>query len=243
MPAIHEHWTVLPHGPLTELDEGILTVTGDIPMPLGNFPRRMTVIALAGGKAAIWSAIALAEAEMARIEALGEPAALIVPGAGHRLDIRIWKQRYPAISVVCAPGARKAVADVIAVDDTTRGAIGDPAVRFEVVPGVDQSEAALFVRRPQATTLLLNDLIGNVQHPHGIGAWIMARLMRYGAHGPVLSRPGQHYVKDLAALADALRGWADEPGLVRVVVSHGDIVSRNAPAVLRAIADDIAEHG
>ena len=74
-----DQWTVYPHGELTELDTGVLTVTGDIPMPLGNFPRRMTVVALNGGGTAIWSAIALDEPQMARIEALGAPSVLIVP--------------------------------------------------------------------------------------------------------------------------------------------------------------------
>ena len=29
-----EQWKVLPHGQLTQVDEGILTVTGDLHMPL-----------------------------------------------------------------------------------------------------------------------------------------------------------------------------------------------------------------
>ena len=59
MPKIHETWTVLPHGPLREIDDGILTVTCDIPMPLGNFPRRMTVVRLARKRTSIFSAISL----------------------------------------------------------------------------------------------------------------------------------------------------------------------------------------
>jgi hypothetical protein len=51
-----------------------LTVAGEIVMPLGRFPRRMTVVALAGGGTAIYSAIALDAPEMARIEAMGPPA-------------------------------------------------------------------------------------------------------------------------------------------------------------------------
>jgi hypothetical protein len=37
---LHDQWTVLPHGPLREIDYSLLTVVGQIPMPLGNFPRR-----------------------------------------------------------------------------------------------------------------------------------------------------------------------------------------------------------
>src|SRR5690242_11740612 len=100
MAAILERWKVLPHGPLEEIDEGILTVAGEIKMPLGNFPRRMTVVGLSGNRTAIFSAIALNSAEMRKIEQLGTPSFLIVPSDMHRLDARIWKECYPAIRVV-----------------------------------------------------------------------------------------------------------------------------------------------
>ena len=51
-----QEWTVLPHSPLTQIGSNVLTVTGDIRMPIGAFPRRMTVVRLAGGRSAIWSA-------------------------------------------------------------------------------------------------------------------------------------------------------------------------------------------
>ncbi len=43
MPAPHLTWTVLPHGELTPVDEGVLTVVGKIGMPMGQLDRRMTV--------------------------------------------------------------------------------------------------------------------------------------------------------------------------------------------------------
>jgi len=36
----------LPHGKLTAIDTDILTVVGDIPMPVGDLKRRMTVVRL-----------------------------------------------------------------------------------------------------------------------------------------------------------------------------------------------------
>src|SRR5262245_28969525 len=109
MARFNEAWKVGPHGPLEELDEGLLSVAGEIVMPLGNFPRRMTAVALKGKRSAIWSAIPLREPEMRTIEALGEPSFLIVPGIAHRLDLKPWKLRYPRAKVICAPGARQAV--------------------------------------------------------------------------------------------------------------------------------------
>jgi len=229
MPKIHETWTVLPHGPLREIDDGLLTVSGDIPMPLGNFPRRMTVVGLARKRCAIFSAIALPEAQMARIEALGRPAFLIVPNAAHRLDAKTWKQRYPRIRVVAPPGARVAVEEAVAVDDT-QGRFGDAKVDFVVVPGTKGRESALVVRRAGGTTL-----IGHVRHPHGIGANLMARLFGFGVHGPRIPRPAR---KQFTAgpLARQLRDWAALPDLRRIIVSHGDPIVEDPAGVLLGIA-------
>ena len=61
MPKSFEHWKVLPHGKLTPIDERILTVTGELHMPLAEIPRRMTVARLADGRLVVFSAIALDE--------------------------------------------------------------------------------------------------------------------------------------------------------------------------------------
>jgi hypothetical protein len=101
-----QQWKVLPHGKLSEVDENILTVTGDIRMPMMSLPRRMTVVRLNGSRLIVFSAIALNEDEMTGLEAYGRPAFLIVPSDKHRLDARPWKNRYPAMQVVAPEGAR-----------------------------------------------------------------------------------------------------------------------------------------
>src|SRR3569623_64085 len=73
MADILKKWQVMPHDALTAVDDGILSVAGEIDMPLGAYPRRMTVVGLRGGRTAIYSANALDEPEMARIAALGPP--------------------------------------------------------------------------------------------------------------------------------------------------------------------------
>ena len=52
-----EHWTVLPHGKLVQVDENILTVVGKIHMPLMNLPQRMTVVRLVDGRLLQWAEI------------------------------------------------------------------------------------------------------------------------------------------------------------------------------------------
>jgi len=88
-----QEWTVLPHGKLSRVDDDLLSVTGEIHMPLGDIPRRMTVARLNDGRLVIFSAIALDEGEMRQLEAFGTPAYLIVPSDIHRMDAKIWKDR------------------------------------------------------------------------------------------------------------------------------------------------------
>lgn len=89
MTAPLQQWKVLPHGKLSAIDDNILTVTGDIHMPLMDLPRRMTVVRLNDSRLIVYSAIALDEDEMASLEAYGRPAFLIVPSDKHRLDAKI----------------------------------------------------------------------------------------------------------------------------------------------------------
>jgi hypothetical protein len=238
MSKLHQKWTVQPHGDLIAVADGILTVEGSIVMPLGRFPRRMTVLALHDGGSAIWSPIPLREREMSMIEALGPVRFLFVPNQGHRLDLKPWKDRYPGARIIAPPSAREAVGEAAPVD-ATDDIIGDPAIRLERVAGTKADEFALTVRRGDGTTLILNDILSNVRHPKGLGAHIMARLLGFGVKRPRTSWPVRRmFVEDPAALARQFRAWAAISDLRRVVVSHGDVIHRApADALARAGAD------
>src|SRR5688572_2629761 len=113
MPKPNDHWKVMPHGPLTRLADNLYTATGLLRMPLGETTRRMTVVRLSGGRLAIYSAIALEESEMAKLEALGTPSYLIVPSAIHRLDIKGYCERYPELVVLAPRGSRAKVDELV----------------------------------------------------------------------------------------------------------------------------------
>ena len=239
MPGFHTRWTVYPHGPVEQIDRGLYYVDGEIHMPLGRFPRRMTIVQLHGGRTAVFSPVALREPEMREIEKLGTPAFTIVPNGFHRLDSRIWKERYPETKVICPPGAKHRVEEAVAVDATS-DVLGDTGVKFVIVAGFGEGESALIVRRDGRTTLVLNDVISNVRHPKGVGANIMARLFGFGVHGARMAREVKWlFVKDRKALAAQLREWAAMPDLVRIIPSHGEIIDQPA-AVLSRVADDLA---
>ena len=111
-------------------------------------------------------------------------------------------------------------------------------MRWTIVPGTGGHEGALIVRRPGGVKIVCNDVIGNVAHPHGLGAKIMGRLMGFGVSEPQVPRMIKHRViDDPAALAGQFRAWAAEPDLARIIVSHGDVIEENARDVLLALAE------
>ena len=95
MAKLNHEWKILPRGRVKTVDERIVTVEGEIPMPLGNFPRRMTVVGLSRNRSAVFSAIALDEAAMGEVEAVGKPTFLIVPNGHHRLDAARVEEALP----------------------------------------------------------------------------------------------------------------------------------------------------
>jgi hypothetical protein len=235
MAAPLKKWTVLPHGKLTPVEENIRTVVGEIKMPIGGMHRRMTVVRLRDRRLVIFSAIALDEDEMQELEAFGTPAFLIVPNDHHRFDAKIWKDRYPAIKVVTPAGAREKVEKAVAVDATSAD-FEDPAVTLIIVPGTREHEAALEITGASGTTLVVNDIIGNIRDASGFGGWLL-RIMGFAGDEPHVPLPVQAaIVADKAALAEQLRQWAELRSLKRIIVSHGETIEHDPRGALTALA-------
>ncbi|MGH6737610.1 MAG: hypothetical protein ACREYB_12450 [Casimicrobiaceae bacterium] len=235
----YQRWTVLPHGQLSEIDDGILTVVGQIHMPLMDLPRRMNIIRLGDSRLIVWSAIALDDQAMATVEAFGRPAFLIVPSDKHRLDARVWKERYPQMQVVAPSGSRAKVDAVVPVDSTAPD-FGDSRVEFVTVPGTGANEAALLVRTNHGTTLVLNDLIGNIRHASGLGGR-MLRLIGFAGKTPRIPNVVKLVlIKDASALRAQLLRWAEIKSLKRILVSHGDPIEMNPQHSLRRLAGALA---
>ena len=234
-----DHWTVLPNGKLTQIDQGVLTVVGQLPMPVGDFPRRMTVVRLSDGRLVIYSAIALDDDEMLALERYGMPAFLIVPNEIHRMDAKTWKRRYPKIVVIAPEGARPKVEQLVHVDAATVD-FGDPNVRFVTIPGTGQHEAAVVVEREGSATLIVNDLIWNVDHRPGVRGWLLKVAGFTGPEPKIPKLVARKGIKEKNAFADQLASWARLPNLQRIVVSHGDIITREPSVVLRHLASRVA---
>lgn len=236
-----QKWTVLPHGRLSEVDEGILTVTGELHMPIGDFPRRMTVVRLDDGRLVIYSAMALDRHEMRQLESYGTPAVLVVPNDIHRMDAKVWKDRYPHILVVAPRGVRAKIEEVVPVDlDTTNVDLADLRVRVLAVPGTEEGDTALVVERPGGTTIVVNDVIWNLAPQRGVRGFFW-KVFGFTSQAPTTPKfVVKKKIKDPSAFAQQLERWSKIKNLKRVIVSHGDIIERDVSASLHEIATKFA---
>ena len=234
MPNAFTTWTPLPHGPLEKLTENLWRVEGTLPRMA--LRRVMTAVKLADRRLLIHSAIALQAAQMAELEAWGEPAFLVVPNGWHRLDARVYLDRYPGMQVFCPAGATKRVTKVVPVTGSYDDFEDLAEVRLFHLDGVKQGEGALQVRSEDGTTLVFNDVIFNQPHLPGFGGLVL-RLM--GSTGGCMVTPvGRLLVaRDRPALRAHLEQLATIEDLRRVIVSHGELIDENAGLMLRGAAD------
>ena len=227
----HEKWEVLPHGELEQLADNLWVVEGKLPMPLGETTRHMTIVRLTDGRLAIFSAIALDDAHMAQLEALGTPTFLIVPSGIHRIDAKPWKDRYPHIQVVAPEQACVRISEVVDVETTTPD-LGDPHVRLEYIPGTDRRELAMIVETSTGKTLVINDLIFNMPAMKGFAGWAY-RLMGFRPGQPTIPKLiKKKLVKNDNEVRTKLRDWAALDGLERIIVAHGAAITEPRKTLL-----------
>jgi hypothetical protein len=235
-----QKWTVLPHGKVSKIDDNILTVTGQIRMPLMKLPRRMTVVRLSGSRLIVFSAIALDEKQMVSLEEFGRPAFLIVPSDKHRLDAKIWKNRYPQMQVITPQGSRAKVERIVPVNTVTPD-FDDVNVHFVTVPGTREQESALVVRTSAGTTLVLNDIVGNIRNASGIGGWLLGLAGFAGSKAQIPRVVKLAMIDDVNALRVQLLQWAEIESLKCILVSHGSPIETNPRETLRDLAASLVE--
>ena len=235
MAKAFNEWKVLRHGPLRKLTENLWWVEGSLPGM--SLKRVMTIARMKDGRLVIHNAIALEDGAMQEIEDWGQPVFLIVPSGIHRLDAPAYKQRYPALRVYAPRGARSKVEQVITVDGTYEDFPSNGTVRFEMLQGIAESEGALFVESADGVTLVLNDVMFNMDKKRDLLGWLFTTVMG-SAPGPRVSRLAKlALVKDKAGLRADFERLADLPRLKRLIVSHEKIAEgEDAAAALKQAA-------
>ncbi|HKP59961.1 MAG TPA: hypothetical protein VJV78_24725 [Polyangiales bacterium] len=233
MPKAHASWNRLPHGPIARLADNLWWVQGSLPGM--SLKRAMVIARLSDGRLVIHNAIALDPGAMQELERWGTPGFLIVPSAIHRLDAPAYKARYPELRVLCPSGARKAVSEVLAVDGDYGDFPSDETVRFEMLHGVADAEGAMIVRSADGVTVVLNDVMFNMDRKRDVLGFLFTTVMG-SAPGPRVSRLAKlMLVKDKAALRGDFARYAEFADLQRVIVAHEKVASgADARSALRA---------
>lgn len=227
-------WPVLAHLPIERLSPRVWRVEGSLAR--GPLRRVMTIAKMADGRLVVHNAVALEESAMKELDNFGHVAFVVVPNAFHRLDAPRFARRYPDASVLCPPGARRKVADVVRVDGTYSDFPSDPHVTFEVLDGTRGAEGVMVVKDEDGVTLVFNDAIFNMPHQRGFTGFVLKTLAQ-SSGGPRVSRLGKLFlVADRPAFAAHLTRLADMPELRRVIVSHHETIASDAPRVLRDVA-------
>jgi hypothetical protein len=223
-------WTVLPHERIAKHSENLWSVSGNMP---GGNQRRMSVARRADGRLVLHNAIALDADEMDELEAFGKPAFLVVPNGFHRMDSKIYKQRYPDLAVLCPKAARAKISQVVEVTGHLDEMPKDDDVELFHLRGMKEREGALRIRGKTSSALVFNDTLLNMSDQGALKGFFL---------GPTGTLSVPRFTRWLLManaeeLKQHLQELATTPALSHVVPGHGDVISTDTASALNKAAE------
>ncbi|MFB2981248.1 hypothetical protein [Microseira sp. BLCC-F43] len=236
---------VSPHGAIEELAANLWHVTGTLPSSTMVL-REMVLYRLADGSLLIHSAIALNEPGMAKLESLGTPNILIVPNRIHRLDARVYKQRYPKLLVVCPAAAKPYVEQVVAVDGIPEEILPAYGITCHAPAGIRPQELVYELPLPTGKALVFTDILFNLNKsyfeqnlPKGkfLFQWLGASAIGASGFFGITGLGRQFFMSDRNAYRQWLEALADDiPDLQVISVAHGSPIVADCNYRLREAA-------
>jgi hypothetical protein len=234
--AMPEH-EIFQHEGLEELTEGVWRVKGRLPFPLH---RNMVVLRLPNGELLLHSVVALDEAGMRALEALGKPAYAIVPHPAHMRDAAYYHDRFPGLKFLTPAVSRKTVEERVPVAGTVEEVLPPLGFVLHEVPATRVPEYIYEWPLPAGGRMLMvNDAFGGADASDN--RQLMGRLLirHTGAPG---NRFGIARIYRLAMLRNPAplktlaRKLATIPDLRLITVSHGEPVRTAAAEALLRVA-------
>jgi hypothetical protein len=141
---------VRPHGPWQEIWPQRLYTLEAPGCSMGPPVRNMSVVRLPDQRLVLYNGVALSDAALQELLSWGAPTILVVPNGMHREDAAIWKEKFPALLVVCPSSQRKKVEEVVPVDQTMEEWVAmkewSPWIRAKEIDGWCQFELVLEVQ-------------------------------------------------------------------------------------------------
>ncbi len=200
-----------------------------------EFGARSTLTRLSGGGLWVHSPIRLTDELRREIDALGPIEALVAPNKMHYAYLEEWIAVYPEAVVFVAPDwLREISADPVILSDAAE-MLWQGVLKHKILHGSSLIQEADFLHI-ESRTLILTDLAFNIPLsqaplPQKLAAGII------GVHdGFAPSRTFRVTAGDKAALKISLERLL-EWDFQRIIVSHGEIVEKDGPKVLRTAFD------
>jgi len=222
-----------PHGPVSFVDDGLFVVEGR--WKRSPFERKMTVFRLSTGEVAVHSPIAMDEAGMTALEAVGRPSWILIPNTGHCSDAGWYADRYPAARVLVPAAARVKLFEKVRRIDGSLDEDWPESLHGElaVIPlnGTRIGEIA-FVHGP-SRTLVLTDAVFNYRD--GDLPWLARTFMRlnrgYDRFGPTRIFTS-FFIRDREAFLASIDALL-EYDFDRVIMSHGRVLDSGGKSAVR----------
>ena len=219
---------------MRELAPNLWVVDGDLRIAGFECGTRMTVVRLSDGRLWLHSPVPRTDALAREVDALGPVAFIVAPSKVHFLFVDEWAREYKDATVYGAPGLREKRADLV----FHRELGPEPPAEWsadldqQLVEGATWVNETVFLHRPSGTVLFTDLLMNFSEPPPGALGPMWTRLM--GVHGgPKVSRMFRRVViRDKPAVrasVDRILGWEFD----RAVVTHGQVIERDARAALR----------
>jgi hypothetical protein len=224
-------------GPIEALAPNIWWVWSVMESP--PMPRNMTIVRLASGGLLLHSPVCLAEEAMSELEALGSIEVVVIPSAGHRMDAKRFRARYPDATFVCPESARQEVEEVVPMDASCEDTLPGKGVRIRRPGGVKDGYELVYEIDLDGggVGLIVNDILAQ-PHPHqpgGIKGFLMGLL---GPKGGKLGQPRIvrfFFGKDRAAFRDFVAGLAAIEDLRLLTMSHAAPIPNPSDSLKSAV--------
>ena len=201
-----------------------------------DFNARMSVVRLPDSKLMLHSPCEIDERTKQEITALGEVAYIVAPGSYHYFHVPSAQTAFPEADTYICPGVERKRPDIdfdwFLADQPPR-AWADRLDQVLVRGNKYIWEVAFFHKPSQ--TLLLTDLIENITDQTPNTNWLLKLWWKAVFHMWNNPKPAPEYQlgwKDKAAARQSLQRILDWD-FERIVLSHGDLIERNAKATAR----------
>lgn len=219
---------------LKQIDEALWELGGEAKLGPGiYFPCRMVIVRLEGGKLLLHSPVALEQASIDAINALGQVTYLVAPNSFHHLFMDQAQQQWPQ-ALVWGPQALKAKRPDLRFDHELEQANAAPwasALEPIAIHGAPKLSEWAFWHQA-SSTLIVTDFIFNIRQTKNAATQLMLKLT--GAFGrPIQSRYLGSLIKDRSAANASAKQLLSKP-IARLIMAHGQIIDQDAHAATKA---------